>query len=134
MAMIDMDAVGEELAAVAAGADSALTGYGFAPEGPAEPAIFPDSWETDFTTEGTPLGSGAFYEVTMLVLVSRSDDMSGARRRNGLVRAIVDALRGANGFTAFSDLAVTGARALADYRDYGTVSYIAAEIDVTVFG
>ena len=134
MAMIDMDAVGEELAAVAAGADPALTGYGFAPEAPAEPAVFPDAWETDFTTEGTPLGSGAFYQVTMLVLVSRADDMSGARRRNTLVRGIVDALRDADDFTAFSDLMITGARALGDYRDYGTTSYLAAEIDVTVFG
>lgn len=134
MAMMDVDAAGLELATAAADAVDGLLPYGFEPDSPMVPAIFPYSWDARLSGDGLPMdGESGLYDFVFRLLVAPAENKTARGRRNALVRAAVMNLK-AGPWTVPVDVDVTRARTLDDTVEYDGVEYIAAEIELTVFG
>ena len=130
--MMDMNEASAEVAALAGA--GVIEPYGYPPDSPAIPCVYVEEWESDLAEDNTPLGDGRFYTMTLVILVARSDDREARGRRNDLIKGTIEAMDVPATYTNFSDLFIGAARAPADLREFNGDAYVAAEIDVQVFG
>lgn len=142
---MDMQAVADGLAAAAATvvSDPALITHAFTPDSVVVPCCFVAEYDVDFDKA---MGRGLdAVDFTMRVLVSRTDDKSGAARLNGLLsgsgagrlKDAIESDRRQNGGTglggACDDYRVVQAQGMRWYQ-HDQITYLGAELRVHVIG
>lgn len=133
---MDIEAVGLALAERVATLREDLAAYGFNPDAPVVPAIFPAAWAVDLTAENGPValaGGAGLYLFTLRGLFSRADDKSWQGVRDEVAQAVPGAIYAGAGDVPCSDLFVTAIRSPGTV-EYGGIEFIGFEADVQVYG